>query len=151
LNGGFPMGPPGIGPTLTYPRFDDDSDDDEGFGHQSPSGPYPRTSGGAPVYHDYIENDAERAKFFANRVKTIRTKAETFATCTGTFRLSIAPAQAHKVVPAGRGGGAHRGDRREWRLPSLGHLIVRKVSVTVCAHSDRDIAAGSWRTAACKS
>lgn len=42
------------------------------------------------MYHEYIENDAERAKFFANRVKTIRTKAETFATCTGEEVLIVA-------------------------------------------------------------
>lgn len=37
----------------------------------------------------YIQNDQERRKYFCNRVKAIRAKAETFAKCTGQDILVI--------------------------------------------------------------
>jgi len=38
----------------------------------------------------YIQNDVERRKYFVNRIKAIRAKAETFAKCTGEDILVIA-------------------------------------------------------------
>merc|ERR1711907_302930 len=37
----------------------------------------------------FIQNDQERRKYFVNRVKAIRAKAETFAKCTGQDILTL--------------------------------------------------------------
>ena len=90
----------------------------------------------------------QRAKFFANRVKTIRTKAETFATCTG-FGIVNLTILVRVHTTRYRRGGSHRRNRREWRLSSLGNIIVWEVTLAILCetwgHVRHAYVAGSWK------
>merc|ERR1712054_543133 len=62
-------------------------DDSDGEGGDTRRRGRPR---GSKSLCAYIQNDVERRKYFVNRIKAIRAKAETFAKCTGEDILVIA-------------------------------------------------------------